>query len=246
MHTQYYKIWSDCLQRDMEFKVYGHGGKPCLVLPSQNGKYFDFENFGMVEPFASRIEAGEIQLFCIDSLDGETWDSTHWDMGWRMHQHEQWIHYITDEFYGIMQSINGTGYRAMATGCSMGAFHAVNVFLRRPDLFDYVVALSGVYDTSYLIGDYMDANVYNNSPYHYMQNMPEDHFYMDLYRQSKVIICVGQGNWEDECLASTRALEGVLKAKGIPVWFDYWGHDCYHDWPWWKKQMPYFLDKIFG
>jgi esterase/lipase superfamily enzyme len=229
----------------MEFKVYGHGGKPCLVLPSQNGKYFDYENFGMIEPFASRIEAGELQLFSIDSLDGESWDSDSWDMGRRMYMHEQWMHYILDEFYGIMQDINRSGYRAMVTGCSMGAFHAVNVYMRRPDLFDYVIAQSGVYDASYLIGSYMDANVYNNSPYHYIQNLPQDHYYMDLYRRSKVIISVGQGQWEDECLASTRAFDALLSSKGIPVWFDYWGFDCYHDWPWWKKQMYYFLDKIF-
>ena len=35
----------------------------------------------------------------------------------------------------------------MCTGCSMGAFHAANFFFRRPDLFDTVVALSGVYGT---------------------------------------------------------------------------------------------------
>lgn len=245
MHTQYYKVWSGCLQRDMEFKVYGHGGKPCLILPSQNGRYYDYENFGMIEPYVSRIEAGLLQLFSIDSLDGETWNSDDWDMGHRMYMHEQWIHYIMDELYPMMMDINRSGMKAMVTGCSMGAFHAANVYFRRPDLFDYMLAQSGVYDTRYLIGNYMDANTYNNSPYDYLKNLPADHYYMDLYRQGRAVIVVGQGQWDEECLASTRALDGLLAEKGIPVWFDYWGYDVYHDWPWWKEELYYFLDQLF-
>ena len=53
METKVYKEYSNCLGRDMEFKVYGHGGKPVLVVPSQNGRYFDFENFGMVVLFST-------------------------------------------------------------------------------------------------------------------------------------------------------------------------------------------------
>ena len=68
---------------------------------------------------------------------------------------------------------------------------------------------------------------------------------MDLYRQGRAIIVVGQGQWDEECLASTRALDGLLAEKGIPVWFDYWGYDVYHDWPWWKKELYYFLDQLF-
>ena len=47
MQTTYYKEYSTNLGRDMEFKVYGHGGKPCIVFPCQNGRFFDFESFDM-------------------------------------------------------------------------------------------------------------------------------------------------------------------------------------------------------
>lgn len=33
----------------------------------------------------------------------------------------------------------------MVTGTSMGGYHAVNVFMRRPDLFDQVLSLSGCF-----------------------------------------------------------------------------------------------------
>ena len=48
MKVEYYKEYSNCLNRDMEYKVYGHAGIPLLVFPAQDGRFFDFENFGMI------------------------------------------------------------------------------------------------------------------------------------------------------------------------------------------------------
>ena len=36
------------------------------------------------------------------------------------------------------------------------------------------------------------------------------------------------------------------REKNIPAWIDYWGYDVNHDWPWWRKQMPYFLGNVLG
>ena len=38
--------YSDRLGREMPVKRYGTKGKPCLVIPSQDGKHNDFESFG--------------------------------------------------------------------------------------------------------------------------------------------------------------------------------------------------------
>ena len=94
-----------------------------------------------------------------------------------------------------------------------------------------------------LIGDYMDDNVYFNSPLHFLPNL-DDPWYLDQYRESHIVLCSGQGAWEDEALADLRAFERVLQAKEVPAWVDYWGYDVNHDWPWWRKQLPYFLDKL--
>jgi esterase/lipase superfamily enzyme len=69
---------------------------------------------------------------------------------------------------------------------------------------------------------------------------------MDLYRTSDIILCVGQGAWEDDLLESTRAMDAILASKGIPAWVDYWGHDVAHDWDWWQKQLPYFMYHLLG
>ena len=49
MKVEYYKEYSNNLGRDMEFKVYGHAGRPFLVFPCQDGRFFDYENMGMID-----------------------------------------------------------------------------------------------------------------------------------------------------------------------------------------------------
>ena len=106
----------------------------------------------------------------------------------------------------------------IAFGCSLGATHAVNLYLRFPYLFDGCLALSGIYTAKYGFGDYMDEVVYQNSPVDYMANFPTDHPYMDLYRSRKAVICCGQGAWEQP--DTTRQLKQIFEQKGIPVWVD--------------------------
>jgi esterase/lipase superfamily enzyme len=125
----------------------------------------------------------------------------------------------------------------------MGAYHSTNFFFRHPDAFDMLIAISGVYQLHMFIGDYNDENVYYNSPLHYLPNL-SDPWFLDQYRQSKIVICTGQGAWEEPALADTLALKNILEAKGIPAWVDLWGYDVNHDWPWWLKMVPYYLSVL--
>ena len=243
MHTEELGWYSERLGRHMPLKIYGQSGKPCLVVPSQNGKHNDFEGFGMVGACSPWIESGKLMLFCIDTIDAETWSCDWKNPRERVELHERWVGYLIQEVLPLMESKSG-GQKAMIMGCSMGAFHAGNLFFRFPDRFDAAVCLSGVYDAANILGGYMDDLVYLNSPYHCLQNMPPDHPYMELYKKSHIFICVGQGAGEDELLYDTRKLDGVLKAKGIPAFVDYWGYDVNHDWNWWQKQAAYFLGKL--
>ena len=49
MEVRYFKEYSRYLNRDMEFKVYGSTGRPCLVFPCQGGRFWDWEDFGMCQ-----------------------------------------------------------------------------------------------------------------------------------------------------------------------------------------------------
>ena len=246
MHTEYHKEYSPRLGRDMEFKVYGHGGKPVLAYPCQNGRFFDWEGFGMLDTLGDYLESGRLQLFTADTIDSETVSAKGQDPYGRVRRHEAWFGYITEELVPRIREINGTGQDLLVTGFSMGAYHAGNTFFRRPDIFDSVIALSGLYDTEDMYGGYMDEVVYANDPCASIANMLADHPYIDLYNRRKIVICVGQGAWEDQLLAGTRRLDEVLRRKGIHAWVDYWGYDVNHDWPWWKKQIRYFLPYVLG
>ncbi len=245
MEMNYIKDYSPSLNQDMEIKVYGHSGRPVLFIPCQDGRFYDFENFKLIDYFREWIENGKVIVFAIDTIDKETWSDQWSNPRWRIERYEQWIHYITDELvpfiHYYLKGKTGRPWEkgVMAFGCSLGATHAANLYFRRPDLFDRLLALSGIYTAEYGFGGYMDELVYQNSPVHYMANLPMDHPYIDLFNAQRSVICVGQGPWE--LPSSTRELDYSLKQKGINTWVDYWGYDCAHDWDWWYKQVVYFL-----
>lgn len=250
MEMQYYKWYSQALGRDMEFKIYGHGGRPVLFIPCQDGRFFDFENYKMIDVWSPWLEAGQVMVCAVDTIDKETWSNENGDPRWRICRHEQWIRHITDEivpfFRQVVNDHNGwSGYPGVMTfGCSLGATHAANLFFRRPDLFDGLLALSGIYTAEYGFGSYMDDLVYENSPVHYLGGMPLDHPYIGLYNLKKAVICVGQGPWE--LPESTRQMKNIFDAKGINAWVDFWGYDCSHDWYWWYRQVEYFVPYLLG
>jgi esterase/lipase superfamily enzyme len=70
-------------------------------------------------------------------------------------------------------------------------------------------------------------------------------WFLDWYRRSDIVACVGQGAWENETLEDTRQLDRLFHEKRIPAWVDFWGTDVDHDWPWWHQQMCYFLDYLY-
>ena len=92
----------------------------------------------------------------------------------------------------------------------------------------------------------MDDLVYQNTPVTYLRNMPEDHPYIGMYNDRRILIVVGQGAWEDELKASTGVLKGVLESKGINAQVDFWGHDVHHDWCWWYKMVEYYVPQLLG
>ena len=250
MEIRYFKHWSSCLNRDMEFKAYGHGGRPVLFIPCQSGRFFDFENFKMIDHWAPFIESGKCTVFSCDCIDDEAWAAKGADNRWRTENHERWYHYIVDELVPYIKHLSGerNGYDQgiLAFGASMGAMHAANLFFRRPDLFNGVFAISGLYDSYDGFGDYMDDILYNNCPVFYLPNMPADHPYMQMYNERQVLIVVGRGRWEEPLIESTDRLNHVLRSKGINATIDYWGHDVDHDWPWWFKMVEHYLPHLLG
>jgi len=226
---------------------YGHWGRPVLAFPAEQGRAWDYENNGMVDAVAGLIDAGRIKLYCVDSYDHLTWSDRSVPLEERARRHGVYESWITDHVVpAIGRDSPGTG-DAVVTGCSLGAFHALNLALKRADLFPVAICQSGSYDPSRWHGWGERGNAtYFSNPTDYVRHIGGDHLEW-LRARVFVLLTVGQGAWEThptESLPSTRLIAGLLRAKGIGCELDEWGVDVSHDWPWWQRQLAHHLPRF--
>ncbi|HLE88432.1 MAG TPA: alpha/beta hydrolase-fold protein [Candidatus Limnocylindria bacterium] len=248
MRTEVRLPYSPALGHHMEHRRYtadaGVTGQPLLAFPSMNGRVGDWEGFGMVEAIRHLIDAGRVTLYVTDGIDWQSWTADDKGPGERALRHAEFDRYLVEELLPLIRGETGRE-TVWTTGCSMGAFHSTSLLVRHPDLVDGLIAMSGVYQPRRFIGEYSDAEVRAASP---LDRLPgeTDPERLALYRRARIVLCVGQGAWEDEMVVDTRAMEALLAEKEIPAFVDYWGLDVNHDWPWWQKMLPYHLERLLA
>jgi len=225
---------------------YGHYGRPVLVFPSEQGRAWDYENNGMVDAVAPLIEAGRVKLYCVDSYDHVSWSDRSIQLEDRARRHELYESWIVDQVVPTIGSDSPGVSDIITTGCSLGAFHALNFAFKRADLFPIAICQSGNYDAAswHAWGERGDATYFNN-PLDYVGQLEGGH--LDWLRsQVNLLLVVGQGQWEDTtgALESSRRLAGLLWAKGLRCELDEWGHDVPHDWPSWQRQLAHHLPRF--
>jgi len=237
MNRQYYKWYSPALRRDMEFLVFGHSGTPLLVFPTSMGRFYDYEDRGMIQAIASRFENGEIQAFCVDSVDHESWYNNRVEPGERVLRHLDYEDYILREIIPFVFSRNPP-CAPLVTGCSFGAYHSVNFTLRHPDLVSGCVSMGGAFDIHQFLNGYYDDNCYFNCPPDFLPNL-NDSWYRDRLRAlGKFVLVTGE---RDICLNENLRLSHIMNEKGISHSLDVWGDGTGHDWPWWHQMAVKFL-----
>lgn len=233
--------------RSLSVVAYGHFGRPVLVFPSEAGSAWDYENNGMVTAVADLVDAGRVKLYCVDTLDAVTWSDHSAPTEERARRHGAYQAWLTDRLLPFVADDCGGRVEAVATGCSLGAYHALQLGLTRADLVPLVIGLSGNYDPASLHpwGERGDATYFAN-PADYVQHLHGDHLAW-LRSRLSVLLVVGRGAWETNptrALPSTRAMARVLQDRAIPTELDVWGHDSAHDWPWWQRQLAYHLPRF--
>ncbi|MEP7133007.1 MAG: esterase, partial [Acidobacteriota bacterium] len=72
MKREYIQWDSPTLGRSMEILWFGHAGRPMIWFPTSMGRFYQNEDFGLVAAVADRIEAGQLQVVCVDSVDSES------------------------------------------------------------------------------------------------------------------------------------------------------------------------------
>jgi esterase/lipase superfamily enzyme len=236
MNREYFKQYSRQLQRDMEILVFGSAGMPFLVFPTSMGRFFDYEDRGMIHPLAPRIASGQAQVFCVDSLDSESWYNKAVSPRLRVRRHVQYENYLLLELLPFIRAKNPST-QLTATGCSFGGYHAVNFALRHPDLVTHCVSMGGAFDIHQFLNGYYDDDCYFNCPPDFLPNLADD-WYLSRYRNMKIVLATGE---RDLCLPENLRLSGILNQKTLPHWLDVWGDNTGHDWPWWQLMAVKFF-----
>jgi esterase/lipase superfamily enzyme len=123
MRREYIKWYSPSLHRDMELLAFGDRGFPAVVFPTSGGRFWEYEDRGMVRALAPKIERGELQVICLDSVDQESWYNNRIPPADRLHRQNAFDAYFTLEVAPFVR--NRTSWPQMATtGCSFGGYHA--------------------------------------------------------------------------------------------------------------------------
>ena len=238
--TQWY---SEALNQDMPIAVYGHYGFALLLIPTAAADYLEYERFQLLDAIEPFVDSGVCKVFSINSINNESWLNSEMHPPHKAIRHNQFNAYVRNEVVPFIRQNTSNDTPLYTCGASFGALHAMNLFLKYPDVINGTISMSGVYDLSEYTKGYYDDQVYFNSPEHYLRNL-EDPWYLDKIRASKHIhIYSGSGDYEDP--NASRRFSDLLNSKSIPHDLGIWGHDIKHDWPTWRMMLPFLLSRYF-
>jgi esterase/lipase superfamily enzyme len=235
MNREYQKWHSPNLGRTMELLVFGHAGDPVLLSPTSRGRFYQNEDFGLVGALADRIDAGRYLVVCLDGVDEESWYNQAAAPAQRIARHAEYEQYVLKEAVPFARA-RARGQRLVLGGASFGGFHAIQIGLRNPGVFQKLLSMSGKFETEGFLDGYHDQSVYFHSAFQWVPNLGDKGVLDQLYKQ-EIILATGE---RDFCRPSNEKLSGVLWAKGIGNHLSVW-RDADHDWPVWRQQIREYL-----
>jgi esterase/lipase superfamily enzyme len=242
MKREYYKWFSKNLGRDMELLVFGHAGDPVLFFPTRTARFYDYEDWQVIEALRKKIETGSIQVYCLDSIDKESFYAKDLHPAQRICRHLEYEKYILYEVLDLVQQKNPHP-TVVAAGCSLGAYHAANLAFKYPRLFHKMVGLSGRYDLTTsmehfedLFDGYTDENVYYNMPGQFIPNLSDRELITQL-RSMEIIFVVGE---KDVFLENNRLISNALWEKGIWNALHLWDGES-HKARYWRHMVQIYL-----
>lgn len=218
---------------------WGHMGQPVLMFPTAGGDAEEIERFLMIKALEPLLAEGRIKVYSCDSVGGRAWFDKDASPEHRMYMQHQYHQYIKHEVVpAIRKDCNSEDIGVWAVGSSIGAFHAVAVTCRFPDMFHRALAMSGTFGIMKWC-ERQDPTDYFfvSSPLHFVPTLAGRH--LDVLRTRHIHIASGEGKWED--IGESFRLAKVLGDKGVPNWVDSWGPDWDHDWVTWRAKLPKYL-----
>ena len=236
MNREYHKWLSPAINKEIELLVFGSTGTPVLFFPTRSARFYDYENWRIVSAIQDKIEKGLLQLFCVDSIDSESFYADA-PPSERIQKHLQYEKYILNEVIPFIKNKN-QNQELVAAGCSLGGYHAVNIAFRHPQYFSKVVGMSSRYDLTIgmppfldLFEGYFDENIYYNMPCMFVPNINDENILTQL-RKLQITLAVGEC---DPFITTNHCLSNALRNKDICHEFYIWNEEAHRPRHW--RQM---------
>ncbi|MBA2661659.1 MAG: hypothetical protein H0U74_05150 [Bradymonadaceae bacterium] len=233
--------YSERLRREVTLVRWGHHGRPVLLFPTAGGDAEEVERMLMIRVLEPLINAGKIKVYSCDSVAGLALISGEGDARHQMWVQDQFHRYIRHEVVpAIRNDCQSPDIEIWSAGASIGAFNAVAVLCRFPDVFARAIAMSGTYDMRrfYDAGPHeFSDEFWVSSPLHFVPALGGRH--LDVLRSRFVLLVSGEGRAEN--IGESWAMAHSLGSNGVPNRVESWGHEWHHDWPTWRAMLPKIL-----
>jgi esterase/lipase superfamily enzyme len=218
----------------MDLLVFGHAGARAIVFPTSMGRFYEWEDLGMIRALGEQLERGWLQIYCVDSVDEESWYAKWKRPHDRAVRQEQYDAYLRDEVLPLGRQINDNPF-LMTMGASFGAYHAVAFAMRYPEMVGRAIGLSGLYDIRQQTDGYSDELVYHHNPPDFV--LGEHGARLEALRRLDLIMAVGR---DDSLRGENEDFSRRLWSNGIGhalrIW-DGWSHD----WPYWREMIRLYV-----
>jgi esterase/lipase superfamily enzyme len=233
--------FSDRVQQEITVVRWGLVGRPVLIFPSAGGDAEEIERNGLVNACGPLLAEGRIKIYSVDSVAGKAMISKTSSVDHRMWLLNQFHECVRWEVVPAIHSdLGGHAMDVIAGGASIGAFNAVAVLCRYPDVFSAAVGMSGSYRIERFYDEAWSQDLYFAAPLQFLPGL--DGAQLERLRQRRVVLASGEGDWED--IGSSWRMADALGAKGIPNRVDNWGPQWEHDWPTWRRMLPQYLHEL--
>jgi esterase/lipase superfamily enzyme len=233
--------FSDRIESHIQVARWGDYGTPVLLFPTAGGDAEEVERQGLVAACSGLLSSGRIKLYSCDSIAGHVMVSEVGSPDYRMRLANAYQECVRHEVVPAIHSdLGGQQLPIIVAGASIGAFNAIAVLCRYPDVFRAAIGMSGTYDLQrFYDGQFNDA-FYLASPLHFLPGLEGP--LLDQLRQRFAIIAAGEGQWEN--IGESWRMAKALGAKGIPNRVDPWGPEWDHEWPTWRAMLPQYLEEL--
>lgn len=238
MNEEYHKWNSYYLYGEYEMLVFGQRGYPVIFFPYSRGRYYQLKDSGFMNAASGILDSGNVKIYCPDSADSQSWYNYSIHPADRVKTHNGYENLIIKEVIDFAKHESGREKVGVA-GCCFGAYHALNIALRHPDLVDSVICLGGTYDIKRFIYGYYDDNCYFNGPLDFLPGL-EDEWYLERMRQMNINFGIGEN---DKYIEENKRISFLLNRKNVPHNFEVIPN-AGHDTNLWLSLFPKFLERI--